>query len=473
MVIKGAFEKNPVDNPVETVESYRNTFVNRNSLVRKGVDMSIAANFISAVEPKRFDDFVKNHPLKSHFMQSVGWGEFNRVERGMEPHYIGMEDSRGELVAAAMLLMRKPPVFPPYFYAPRGFVIDFFDRELLGVFTESAVKYCREYGGMFLKIDPDIELREIDGNGSPVPGGFDNMALVDTLLELGFRHRGFNLGFDNSQPRFTFRIDLFDDEAKIKKGISGTVLKNVRKGENYSTGLEVGDSGEVKELFRLISETGERDDFYPYGESYYQNFYDILQKYDMATLYIGKTYPRKTQKKLECQLAETEARARTLKKDSLIQEAEITAERLRREISLFSEYAEKYGETAVTNAHLVVHYGEHAWAVHAGSSGAMKETFLNNRLYLYKILDQKQKGAVWIDQFGTVGNPEDSHLKSLHEFKRQFGGRYIEFIGEFDYSLKPIWHFLYDKAMPGYRSFRLDLRALLRRMEKKRRRRTE
>lgn len=181
--------------------------------------------FLASVQPERFDEFVKNHPTKSHFMQSPAWGEFNRVERGMTPYYVGMEDESGNLVAAALLLERKPPLFPPYFYSPRGFVVDFFDRRLLESFAEEVAAYCKKRGAMFLKIDPDIEYREIAADGKPVDGGLDNSQIVADLLSIGFRHRGFNAEFEHRQPRFTFRIDLSAEEEVVKKRVFENMLK--------------------------------------------------------------------------------------------------------------------------------------------------------------------------------------------------------------------------------------------------------
>ncbi len=408
--------------------------------------------FLQDVELDRFDAFVREHPVKSHFMQSVAWGELNRSERGMKPYYVGLENDDGDLVAAALLLERKPPMFPPYFYSPRGFVIDFGDKELLKAFTREVFTFCKKKGAMFLKIDPDIQRKEEEPDGT---------SLIETLKNLGFRHLGFNNGFERRQPRFTFRIDLKQDEETLIRGIEGNVMKNVRKGErNYATEIFVGTKENISDLYRLITETSERDHFFAYTEQYYQSFYETLDRYGMVKLYMGKTYPKKIADGLRKQLEVLLELKKSYKKEQKIREAEETEKRIHKEIEIFDRYALKYGEEAITNAHLVVRYGRHSWAVHAGSANDMKETFLNNRIYLEKILDQKRTGADWLDQFGTVGNPDESPLRSLHEFKRQFGGQYLEFIGEFDLVIRPSWYFLYEKALPRYRSLLFDLKEL-------------
>ena len=70
-----------------------------------------------------------------------------------------------------------------------------------------------------------------------------------------------------------------------------------------------------------------------------------------------------------------------------------------------------------------------------------------------------------MDQFGTVGDPQTNpDFGTVHEFKRQWGGRYIEFIGEFDLVTKPFWFWLYESVRPAYRRLRIGLKALLRKL---------
>ena len=77
--------------------------------------------FIQNVNSDRYETFVKNHPTKSHFMQSSAWGDFSAEEKGITYHLVGLEDeTSGELKATALLLERKPSLFPCYLYSPRG-----------------------------------------------------------------------------------------------------------------------------------------------------------------------------------------------------------------------------------------------------------------------------------------------------------------------------------------------------------------
>ena len=419
--------------------------------------------FIQDVNRAVFEHFVSTHPTKSHFMQSAAWGEFNEASRNIKSHRVGLQDENGNLVAAALLLERKPSLFPPYLYSPRGYVCDFDDEAVLSEFTDKIRVFAKQRGVMFVAIDPDIERRAILPDGSKDPDGFDHQSVIDSLLRLGYRHQGFNLGFEGREPRFTFRIDLTPDEKAIGKAFTGNVLKNVKKSHHYAVSVREGTEEDIPILHELISLTSTRDEFYAYPLSYYQDFYHCLAKDDMAHLYLGTVNPSKTVAMLKKELAETLEHRKTLKKEGPLQESRETEARLLREIPLFEEYSKTYPDEVVVSAHLVVRYGNKSWAVHAGSRGVLNETFCNNRTYYEKMMAQKAAGCVFMDQFGTVGNPlENKDFGSVHAFKRQWGGRYIEFIGEFHLVTKPFWNWLYNSVRPAYHRFRMGLKRLAR-----------
>ena len=41
------------------------------------------------IDKELYDNYVKNHPTKSHFLQSHAWGEFSKVKKRLIPYYMG------------------------------------------------------------------------------------------------------------------------------------------------------------------------------------------------------------------------------------------------------------------------------------------------------------------------------------------------------------------------------------------------
>ena len=108
------------------------------------------------IEKDEFDSFVENHKTKSHFLQSLSWGEFSKIKKNLTPYYLGLVNEKDELVGATLLLEKHLPMNYTYFYAPRGFVIDYKKKELVRDMTKKIVDFAKNKKAIFVKIDPDI-----------------------------------------------------------------------------------------------------------------------------------------------------------------------------------------------------------------------------------------------------------------------------------------------------------------------------
>ena len=103
----------------------------------------IEMKFIEKVDKNKYEKFVLNHKLKSHFLQSYFWGEFSKENKNVIPHYVGLVNDNNKLVATALLLERKLYLGYSYFYSPRGFVCDFKDYELIKEFTYKIKEFAK------------------------------------------------------------------------------------------------------------------------------------------------------------------------------------------------------------------------------------------------------------------------------------------------------------------------------------------
>ena len=111
---------------------------------------------LNSIDKEKFDSFVKNHKTKSHFLQSVSWGEFAKVKKNLTPYYLGLTNEKGEILGATLLLEKKLPMNFCYYYAPRGFVIDYNNKHLIQSMTEKVIEFAKKRKGIFLIFYPDI-----------------------------------------------------------------------------------------------------------------------------------------------------------------------------------------------------------------------------------------------------------------------------------------------------------------------------
>ena len=124
---------------------------------------------------------------------------------------------------------------------------------------------------------------------------------------------------------------------------------------------------------------------------------------------------------------------------------------IKNDIDKYKNYEKEYGKELLLSAHMIVSYGDKAWVLYAGNHNKLSETYVNYKTYLEHIKFYHDKVEIY-DQFGTIGDLSENNPRlGLHEFKKKFGGDYIEFIGEFDYVTNKIMYFIFTKLVPFYR----------------------
>lgn len=414
--------------------------------------MNSQYTFIENVDPARLKAFACSAPVKSHFLGSYAWGEVSK-KRGWIPYYVGAEKD-GKLAATALLLQKPLFLGFSYFYIPRGFIMDYSDRELLKFMTEHVHKFCKKHHSIYFKIDPDIKLQTIDYEGNVIEGGENNYQLVDDLKAMGYRQKPLNYFFENEQPRFTFRISLDDPIDVIESRYSRTTKARIKQALSAGVEVEVGEAKDIDEFTRLMAMTEKRQDFYSHDKAFYSYFYDVFHKEGMVTLYLGKLNIPKLLSMREEELKTFEEEAQKLQ-DATSKKAVGRKKEVDKKIAALKKQieglADKPKKEIVVSTYLTVKYADKAWALYAANDMDYGKFYGNYAVYQRQIRDAKAEGLKIFDVFGTIGRPHsDSRLSGLFEFKKKWGGEYTEFIGEFDYIENRPMYFMYKKLIPMY-----------------------
>lgn len=408
-----------------------------------------------------YDRYVKNHPMKSHFLQSYAWGEFSKKEKNQTPYYIGLINDKEEILGATLLLQKHLPLGLSYFYSPRGFVIDFTNELLLKEFSLKVIEFIRKKKGIFLKIDPDLIWHEENYKGEEIIPEYDCRKIFNNLKEIGFKHQGFTKNFETMQPRYTFRIDLSGSMEDIESRFSKTVKQRIKKGTTLGTKVRIGTIDDIEEFSRLMDMTEDRKDFVSHDMKYYKSLYEIYNEYGKMNLFIGSIDTNKVIDEYSSEKKDLEDKLNGLKeKDNLStanqkkkKEIEMRIEKLDEYINEYSLAKEKYGDIITLNSHVIIEYGDKAWTLYAGNHNVLASSQSNYKVYYEHIKYCHDQGVKYYDHFGTVGDLDPKNPRyGLHIFKKSFGGNYIEFIGEFDYITNHFMYFCFTKLVPLYRN---------------------
>lgn len=411
-------------------------------------------------EKEQFDKYVRDHKTKSHFLQSLSWGEFSKIKKNLTPHYLTLVNEKDEIVGATLLLEKHLPMNMCYFYAPRGFIIDYSKKELVRTMTKKVVEFAKNKKAIFVKIDPDIIKQSTNYLDETVENENYN-EIFNTLKSCGFKHQGFTKNFETMQPRYTFRIDLTQNLEDIESHFSKTTKQRIAKSLKLDTEVVIGTKNDIHEFYHLMTLTESRKDFISYNEDYYETLYEIFNgnEASKATLFLGKVNISKTTKALEKTLKDINNQISILPIDNLSKSAkaklaELTKqkENIINEIEKYKDYKKEYGNEITLSAHMIIEYGDKAWVLYAGNHNILSETYVNYNTYFEHIKYCKEQGIKIYDQFGTIGDlSKDNPRLGLHEFKKKFGGDYVEFLGEWDYITNPLMYFVFTKLVPIYR----------------------
>ena len=165
-----------------------------------------------------FENFAYNHPLRS-YAQTVNYAKL-MGEMGFSYDYIGYKDDMDNIVAGSLVLTKKIK-YGKYAYAPKGFLVDYYNASLFKDFFNEVVSYYNKKGCAFIKINPEIIIGELNPKRSFAANYNQNVKIIDDLKSLGFKRRREIKPLDFIFPRInpyinlkTYNRDNLSDEVK-------------------------------------------------------------------------------------------------------------------------------------------------------------------------------------------------------------------------------------------------------------------
>ena len=397
--------------------------------------------FIKNLSEKEYQEFWENTP-NNHFMQSYEWGQACKKNRDQIPCYVGLKNDKDEIVAAALLLKKKTPLNMCYFYAPRGFTMNFEDNKVLTEFTNGLKNYLKEENAIYLKLDPPLMYQEVNTEGEKVENGKNNYVIFNNFLNLGYKHKGFNKLYEGNQPRYTFRTyyNKYNSFDEVEKTFSKSFSKPLKRSYNYD--IEIYQSDEVKTFHELIKLISDKDGFNEYSFDYYNNVFEELNKKGYIKVYNVTINPSKLIEKFTKEL-ETEKK-------------EERKAKIQKDIEYFTELSKNHKEEYTCASLICTYSATGAWSLYIGNDEVATYTGTVNRLYYKFMKDAYDNGYEYADLFGVVGDPKTKYknLAGIFEYKRKIGGDLIEFIGEFDLVNKPFWYNVLPTLLKIYRKLK-------------------
>lgn len=377
-----------------------------------------------------FDDYAKSHPLGSYH-QTSSYAMLGS-EQGFEYDLLGFEDEHGNIKAAALILYKKLGMFNRYGYAPKGFLIDYHDTELLKEFTKALKKYYYKKNFAFIKVNPEISVGTMDYKKKIINYN-QNHILESTLRGLGFKKL-------ESNKRFETKIPIYNAIQVLKTTNLKTVNKNtrnkIRKGLKNGLSLEKTNRDGIDILYPFIKNKKNHSIYH------YYNYYNAFSRNNDIDIFLVKINFE------ECLINMRDRYEEELEKNNKIVnkvmanpskenlrrklESDTVLETIKDNIALATKGLAQNKEQCIAGA-ITIKYKNRVYILISGYDKNFKK-FSPNYFLHYQLIEYYKKDFDFIDLNGITGDfTADNPYKGLDEFKLGFNPYAFEYIGEYDF----------------------------------------
>ncbi|MGN1379423.1 MAG: lipid II:glycine glycyltransferase FemX [Bacilli bacterium] len=396
--------------------------------------------YIKTLTIKEFQDYSQNSKY-NNFHQSINYA-FLKSEERYEYELIGYVDNEN-IYAAALVLVQLLDGYL-YAYVPEGFLIDYYNYELLENFTNDLYKWYKKDGITFIRINPRIPIAKVNLNTlNPIYN--NNYKLIDSLKKCGYIKIDDSLYFDSILPRFDAIIDLDDfNIMKINKNTRNKIKKSIRKGLYF----EKSNSQSMDILYNFIKNKIHKDMFH------YSDYYNIFSKDNAIDYFLVSIDNEKlilnSQKAYEKELEKNEMLSQKILKlpsNKNINKKMNSDKALlsyKNDIAIANKYVLRNEKKYIAGA-LVIKYGNTITILISGYDKKFKDYAPNYYLY-YNILMNYKNEYKYACLNGVSGDfSKDNKYYGLNKFKIGFNPDIYEYIGEFDLVLNKINYYFLNK----------------------------
>ena len=400
---------------------------------------------------KEFDQFALNHPLGS-FQQTSSWGRFMEGDK-FHAYYVGGFIKEKMVGASLLLSYERKKDKERLFYAPRGFLIDYKNEELLKEFTEEVKKFIIEKHGVFLKIDPYILVRDRDSEGKIIEGGVYN-----DFVEVNLTNANFIKVNDKIQPKWLSRINLkektIDD---IFNNFSPKARQTVRRNERLGFKVRDFDFKDIDNFIDIINKESKKYRTIVPTKTFYL---DLKQAFD-GNIKFKEVYFKRDEvtnnidKMISEVIKEKEVRINNYHNSKMTAEyfidKELEDEEEIKRLENLKEYFSKCSDDVSMGIYMFITIGNEVVALNGGIVDEYNKLDASYTLHYEMIKYAIENGYKYYNLYEIGDITDDNNkLKNSYNYKKNFGGEVVELVGEYDLVINPKYTNMARKYFPEY-----------------------
>lgn len=409
--------------------------------------------YIKELTNAEFNNFTDNFEYSSIYQTSEY--AFIMNTQNYNSMFLGLVDDSNVIKAASLILIEKTQIFK-YAYAPKGFLIDYENKELVEEFTILIKDYLDKKKIMAIKINPMIIRSSYDYRaGLTIKNpSFDDQ--LEFLKSLNYYHLGFNNLFESFKPRYNAIIDLDKPITTLFGNMNKNFKNKVKGADKNGVRIIKGTKEEIKYLYDEVK------DKYPRNKKYFEDVLYFFKKRNMIDYYYAKLntniYLINTQKRYQkqmdiCNKLNNKLFKNRGKNNNKLINSKIYEENKLNELKNDLIYATKLlkenPEGIVLATMLITKYQDEVMIFMDGYNASFKKINAKH-LMTWKLIEKYSKEKYKRFNLGGMTNPNINNEKynGLNEFKLSFNARCIEYIGDLELITNPTLYNLYRNSKP-------------------------
>jgi len=360
-----------------------------------------------------------------------------------------------KVIAASLILIKKENGFK-YAYAPKGFLINYEDYNLLNIFTNNLKKYLSKKQVVAIKINPIITKAIYNFESDAIIENQKYEYLYNRLNLNKYYHLGYNDFFESLNPRFEAILDL-------RKPIE-TLFRNIKKEYKtkirtcYKNGIRIykGNSDIIEQLETFTNRK------YNYNSSYFKDCYEYFSKRNMVDLYYCKIDTQTYLKNIQDKLSSYEEKSEKLQEEIMKKHKSNPINIINKKINV-DKYINQYKSDLIfatnmlktnpngiiTAAILTIKQNKDVTILIDSYDKRFKK--LNSKhLLVWQLIEIYKKQGFEKFNLGGLSNISTKNNKydGLNEFKTGFGTDVYEYAGDFELITNTPNYELYRNLIP-------------------------
>ena len=389
---------------------------------------------IRELKYNEFEEFANNHILANRY-QTINYAML-MAEYDYDFDLIGYFENN-ILVAASLIIFKKVTTFKRYGYAPKGFLIDYLNPHLLERFTKELISYYQKQNVLFIKINPELVINEIDLK-TKEKTLHKNVVAKNYLAENNYYKLRDNLYFESRLPRFNAFVDLKHYDIN---NTSKQTRNKIRRAAARGLQFELAENNGIDILYEFIKKKRSKD------VVYYKRYYNMYKKTSSVDIFLVSIdydkYLLNAQREYDFELDKNAKSNSTLihnnskKNINKKMESDRILISYKNDVIEATEGSNKNKKVYIAGA-MVVKHNNRVDIVMSGYDTTYRHYNANYFLH-HCIMEYYKKSYDVLDLNGVTGDFTDKNpYQGLNEFKFGFNPKIYEFIGEYDLILKPM-----------------------------------